>query len=249
MPSINNEPMSGRDSLIVILIIVSFVSLFFIAPIPQDLDYHNFADKRGLYGINNFLDVASNLPFLLVGLLGFHYIFKNWGITSSSSWLIFFTSIFFVGIGSSYYHLNPVNETLTWDRLPMAIGFMALFVIVLTDFINHKLEKWLLIPMCLIGAISVAYWYVFDDLRFYGWVQFVSMALLLIIIFIYKPEQLQRKYILYAYVFYTLSKLAEYFDKQIFELADQLISGHAIKHLFASLATYCFYILLKRQVK
>jgi hypothetical protein len=248
MPTGYHWRMKKRDTLIALLIIISFVSLFFIAPIPQDLNYHLFADKRALYGINNFLDVASNIPFLLVGLLGFRYTINNWGIHSSSSWLIFFVAIFCVGLGSSYYHLHPANDTLTWDRLPMAIGFMALFVIILTDYINLRLEKWLLAPMCLIGALSVVYWHVYDDLRFYAWVQFVSMALLLIIIFIYKPSHLQRKYIVYAYLFYALSKLTEYFDKQIFDLFGQLISGHTIKHLFAALATFCFYILLKRRV-
>ncbi|MFK7816238.1 MAG: hypothetical protein AB8B92_07875 [Gammaproteobacteria bacterium] len=237
-----------RDSFIVLLILFTFLSLFFIAPIPQDLNYHNFADSRALFGINNFLDVFSNLPFLLVGILGLHYTFKNWGITSSWSWLVFFVSIFFVALGSSYYHLNPENNTLTWDRLPMAIGFMALFVIVVTDYVHQNLGKWLLLPMCLVGILSVIYWHITDDLRFYAWVQFVSMALLLIIIFVYKPNHLQPKYLIYAYIFYALSKLTEYFDKQIFEMIDQLVSGHTIKHLLASIATFCFYILLKRRV-
>ncbi len=37
-------------------------------PIPQPLSYHNFADQRAWLGIPNFGDVASNLPFALVGL-------------------------------------------------------------------------------------------------------------------------------------------------------------------------------------
>ncbi len=246
--SLNNWRLNSRDSIIVLLVIISFASLFFIAPIPQNLNYHNFADNRALFGINNFFDVCSNLPFLYVGIAGLLFIFKNWGINSSYSWLIFFISIFFVALGSSYYHLNPENSTLTWDRLPMAIGFMALFVIVVTDYVDQRLEKWLLIPMCFIGVLSVAYWHITDDLRLYAWVQFVSMALLLIIIFVYKPNHLRPKYLIYAYIFYALSKIMEYYDKQIYDIAGQLVSGHTIKHLLASIATFCFYILLKRRV-
>lgn len=241
-------PINKRDLYIISLVIISFASLFFIVPIPQDLNYHKFADNRTLFGINNFFDVFSNLPFLLVSILGLRYIVKNWGITSSWSWLVFFISIFFVAIGSSYYHLNPENSTLTWDRLPMAVGFMALIVIVLADYVHQNLEKWLLSPMCLVGVLSVVYWHITDDLRLYAWVQFVSMALLLIIIFVYKPHHLQPEYLIYAYIFYALSKLTEYFDKQIFEMIGQLVSGHSIKHLLASIATFCFYILLKRRV-
>ncbi len=248
MPLNINWSINGRDSLIASLVIISFASLFFIAPIPQDLNYHKFADNRALFGISNFFDVFSNLPFLIVGILGLQCTFKNWGINSSYSWLVFFISIIFVAFGASYYHLNPENSTLTWDRLPMAVGFMALFVIVVTDYVNQNLEKWLLLPMCLVGVLSVVYWHISDDLRLYAWVQFVSMALLLIIIFVYKASHLQPKYLIYAYIFYALSKITEYFDKEIFEIIGQLVSGHTIKHLLASIAAFCFYILLKRRL-
>ena len=239
---------SWQDSLIATLVILSCVSLFFVDPISQDLAYHNFADKRTMLGVNNFFDVTSNLPFFFVGLLGIYTIYKYWGIPSSWSWLILFLSIFLVSFGSSCYHFNPINKTLTWDRLPMAIGFMALFVIVLSDYINIKLEKWLLIPMCVVGLVSVIFWHFTDDLRIYAWVQFVSMALLLIIIFIYKPTHLQTKYLLYAFLFYILSKISEHFDKQIYELLGYIVSGHTIKHLLAAVATFFFYVLLKRRI-
>ncbi len=247
MPINLNWPINWRDSVIASLVIISIVSLFFVEPISQDLTYHNFADSRTMLGISNFFDVASNLPFIFVGLLGIFCIINNWGVSSSWSWLILFLAVFFVSFGSSYYHLSPENKTLTWDRIPMAIGFMALFVIVLTDYVNNRLEKWLLIPMCLVGICSVIYWHITDDLRIYAWVQFVSMALLLIIISVYKPNYLKTKYLIYAFVFYTLSKLAEHFDKQIFELMGQIVSGHSIKHLLAAITTFFFYILLKQR--
>jgi hypothetical protein len=241
-------PVNWRDSLIASIVIISFVSLFFIAPIPQDLAYHKFADTRAILGINNFFNVVSNLPFLLVGLAGLYYLYRNWDVNNSWSWLILFTAILCVGLGSAYYHLNPENNTLSWDRLPMAVGFMALFVIVLADNVNNRLEKWLLLPMCLVGVTSVVYWHMTDDLRIYVWVQFVSIALLLIIVSVYKPTHLKTKYLIYAFIFYMLSKLAEHFDRQIYEIMDQTLSGHTIKHLLAAIATFFFYALLKRRV-
>ena len=244
----NNWRISWKDSLIASLVIISFASLFFVPPIAQDLSYHNFADKRSMLGINNFFDVTSNLPFFFVGLLGLYTVYKHWGMPSSWSWLVLFLSIFLVSFGSSCYHFNPVNKTLTWDRLPIAVGFMALFVVVVSDYINLKLEKWLLIPMSIVGITSVLYWHYTDDLRMYAWVQFVSMALLLVIIFVYKPTHLQTKYLLLAFFFYILSKVAEYFDKPIYDLFGQAMSGHTLKHLLAATATFFFYILLKRRI-
>ena len=39
--------------------------------VPQPQSYHDFADPRTLLGIPNFLDVASNLLFVVSGAAGF----------------------------------------------------------------------------------------------------------------------------------------------------------------------------------
>jgi hypothetical protein len=41
-----------------------------IPPIPQSASYHQFADQRRLWGIANFGNVSSNLPFAVVGIWG-----------------------------------------------------------------------------------------------------------------------------------------------------------------------------------
>ena len=40
------------------------------SPLAQDLTYHVFADQRALYGVAHFWNVASNLPFAVIGVLG-----------------------------------------------------------------------------------------------------------------------------------------------------------------------------------
>ena len=229
-----------RNALLVMLVIASLLSLFIIEPISQDLAYHSFADARTIFGISNFFDVISNLTFIFVGIVGLSYVVTDWDGKTSWSWLILFLAILMVAAGSSYYHLNPSNETLTWDRLPMAVGFMALFVTVLGDYVNPKLEQWLLIPMCLLGIFSVIYWHINDDLRIYAWVQFCSLGLLLAIISLFKPNALLTKYLIYALIFYTLSKITEYFDVAIFTHTQEMISGHTIKHILAAIATFFF---------
>jgi len=52
------------------IVLVAIVAIFLLQPIPQSEAYHNFADKRALFGIPNFLNVVSNLLFLVVGALG-----------------------------------------------------------------------------------------------------------------------------------------------------------------------------------
>ncbi len=130
--------------------------------VPQPPDYHDFADKRDALGIDNFLDVVSNTAFLLAGAWGlvvvlgrrtrFEYPSERW------PWLVFFVGIVLTAAGSSYYHLYPDNETLFWDRLPMTIAFMGLVSAQIVDRVNVRAGLLLLVPMLLVGVVSVVYW-------------------------------------------------------------------------------------------
>jgi hypothetical protein len=44
--------------------------LILYGPIPQDKNYHDFADNRKAFGIPNFINVITNLPFGIIGLWG-----------------------------------------------------------------------------------------------------------------------------------------------------------------------------------
>ena len=234
-----------RGYLLVSLVIFSLIGLYLVEPIPQNLEYHHFADTRKILGIANFLNVISNLPFLLVGIAGIKYVFAIRENKTAWSWLILFTSILLVTASSSYYHLDPANPTLAWDRLPIATGFMALFVIVLGDYVNPRLEQWLLVPMLLLGILSVVYWHLVDDLRIYAWVQFVSSGLLLVVISTYKPRTLRTRYLVLAFAFYALAKITEHFDAVIFILVQETTSGHTIKHILAAIGTFFLYVTLR----
>src|SRR6202030_1202754 len=52
------------------LLAVSLGGLVLLPPIPQDQSYHQFADQRTIFGIPNFWNVVSNLPFLAAGAAG-----------------------------------------------------------------------------------------------------------------------------------------------------------------------------------
>ena len=44
--------------------------MLLIPAMPQPVAYRDFADHRDVFGIHNFLDVASNGAFLVVGVFG-----------------------------------------------------------------------------------------------------------------------------------------------------------------------------------
>ncbi|HEX6463504.1 MAG TPA: hypothetical protein VFZ98_03580, partial [Vicinamibacterales bacterium] len=51
--------------------------VFALPPIPQPLEYHQFADRRAFFGVANTLDVVSNVPFAIVGISGLVVVFRR----------------------------------------------------------------------------------------------------------------------------------------------------------------------------
>ena len=219
-------------------------ALFLIGPIPQDLGYHDFADKRQFFGIVNFNDVLSNAPFLLFGIYGFINIQRKKILRHvKPQYIIFCAGVLFTGFGSAYYHLNPDNNTLVWDRLPMTVAFMSIFSVVIVEYLNHDVGRKMFIPLLLLGIASVVYWHISEgmgrgDLRPYAIVQFLPMILIPLILVMYEPATTRKRYIIWGLVFYGLSKVFEALDVVVYEVSGDLISGHSVKHVLAALGSF-----------
>ena len=219
-----------------------------LPPIAQDPTYHDFADRRDLLGISNFLNVVTNLSFLAVGIAGIVLCVRQCGgMGARWAWLACFIGVALVSLGSAYYHFAPDNDSLVWDRLPMSCGFMALTVAMLAEHMNPRLEKYLLVPALALGIASVIYWHCTDDLRLYVLVQFLPLLLLPVIQFLFKSPYTDRGLLLLALGIYVASKLAEHFDSALFAATGNIISGHSLKHLLAAAALFVVYWMLRRR--
>ena len=49
-----------------------------------------------------------------------------WRFRDDPATVVLFLGFFLTGIGSSYYHWDPNDGTLFWDRLPMTLSFAAI---------------------------------------------------------------------------------------------------------------------------
>ncbi|MGK0368066.1 MAG: hypothetical protein ACI9QD_001206 [Thermoproteota archaeon] len=242
-----NEDMKIQTkSLILIFIVVAlFITALCLQPISQQLAYHFFADSRPIFGVSNSFDVLSNIPFIFSGLFGVYMCVNFKPKVASLSWLTFFIGVILVCPGSAYYHLAPDNARLVWDRLPMTIGFMGLFTAMISTYINPKVEKPLLIFSILFGFASVYYWHLYDDLRIYFFVQFMPLAVLPMILIMFKSPVVKPKFLGFALIFYVLAKVVEYKDKVIFSGFSELLSGHTIKHLLAAISPLIIAFMIK----
>ncbi len=210
---------------------VSLATLPLLPPIPQPQAYHQFADQQAMFGVPNFWNVISNLPFVLIGAWGV------WRVRGDLSASIFFWGVLLTGFGSSYYHWNPNDAGLFWDRLPMSIAFMAILANVIGERINARAGAALLWPLVALGVVSLLLWRQTDDLRLYAWVQFFPCITLPLIFLIFPPRFSSTGYCLAAAGFNLLAKRLEHFDAAIFT-ALRVISGHSLKHLAAACACY-----------
>ena len=253
---LRKQSFSVKVSFLLGITLFAVLGIATLPAIAQEQIYHHFADQRTVLGIPNFWNVASNIPFLIVGAMGINGVIRKNRLTLLPEilpvYLAFFLGIFLIGIGSGYYHLWPSNETLVFDRLAMAVAFMAFFTIIISEFISDKAGKRLFLPLLLFGLFSVGYWYVTEskgegDLRLYVLVQFLPMLLIPLILLLFSPRFSHIALIWAALVAYLMSKIAEMTDVILY-LSLAGVSGHSLKHLFSALSAYLFFLALKKRV-
>jgi multisubunit Na+/H+ antiporter MnhG subunit len=222
------------------LMVASLAALPLLPPIPQDQSYHRFADVRALWGIPNAWNVISNLPFIVIGAVGLAR------CRDAAATIVIFLGIFLTGFGSTYYHWAPNDGTLFWDRLPMALTFMAILASVVQERVNAKAGAIVLWPLLAIGVFSLLLWRWSGDLRLYGWVQFFPCLALPLMFLLLPPKYTGTHYWIVAATLYALAKVLEHFDGTIYSTGS-FVSGHTLKHLTGAAA--CLAILRHLQTR
>lgn len=165
--------------------------------------------------------------------------------------LAYFWGLVLTGIGSAYYHADPTNARLTWDRMPLTITFMGLFTAILAERLWWKLADWLLGPLLALGIGSVVYWHMSEaygvgDMRFYLIVQFFPMLILPILLLLFEPRYTGTPDLIAALACYVLAKILEILDGRIYSQGG-LVSGHTLKHLIAGLSAFFILLMLQRR--
>jgi hypothetical protein len=167
----------NRPGLIIVsAMVVSLAGLFLLPPLLQDQGYHRFADQRELFGIPNFWNVVSNLPFIAVGAAGL------WRFHRHPATIVLFSGMMLTGFGSAYYHLDPNDASLVWDRLPMTLCFAAILAAVIDERVHARAGSIMLLPLLAIGVASILLWRWTDDLRLYAWTQFFTFFAVVVIL-------------------------------------------------------------------
>lgn len=202
--------------------------LIFGPTITQPESYHAFADARRLFGVPNFWNVISNVPFALIGAMGLS---RLHGITNR----FLFAGLLLTAFGSAFYHLAPDDARLVWDRLPMTLVFMSLLAGLIAQGRDGRWDLWILSFLLVCGMASVLWWNVTGELRPYAVVQFGPGLVILPAFW----RSTGSRYLGGAFGCYVLAKFAEFSDAAIYLVMP--LSGHTLKHVLAALAAYCIW--------
>jgi hypothetical protein len=246
---------ANRTWYIIGFTLLSIGAAFLLPAIPQPAAYHDFADHRAGLGIENVLDVVSNVGFLLAGIAGlivvllprtrFEFAAERW------PYGLFFLGLLLTAAGSAYYHLAPDNERLFWDRLPITISLMSLIAAQVVDRVSVRAGLVLLVPMLLAGAASAIYWIATEragagNLVPYVIVQGYAVVILLVIALLLPSRYTRGSDVYWVFAAYVIAKLMELFDRELFALGN-LVSGHTLKHLAAAVAGFVVCRMLLRR--
>ena len=98
--------------------------------LPASAHQHDFADQRGWQGLPCALDVLSNLPFAVAGAWGLVWLRRLGALrlcpATRATAALFFGGLVLTAVGSGWYHWQPDDAGLLWDRLGMAAAFAGL---------------------------------------------------------------------------------------------------------------------------
>ena len=244
--------------LVLAITVLAMATISLVAPIPQDLAYHDFADQRALWFVPNFWNVVSNAGFFVVGVYGLWLLLlrRRLQVVPSLrlSYTLFLAGVTLVAFGSGYYHWRPNNQTLLWDRLPMTLAFMALLSVTFGEFLAITWARRSLWPLLLIGVMSVLFWVWGEqrgagDLRPYALVQFLPMILMLVFFVLGRSKFEPISGYWWLFGAYVLAKVFEHFDGQILALTHGFMAGHALKHVCAALGLWALLLCYKKRVR
>jgi hypothetical protein len=231
--------------------------------IAQPANYHAFADTRALFGVPYFMDVASNLLFVLAGVWGLAVVWRNThpqGPRLQRAWLAVFAAIACTGFGSAYYHWAPDNWGLLIDRIPIAWACGLLMCVFAAERFRHTWAHTAVLAVALLVCTwAPIHWYVTaragtEDLRFYLYIQLLPMTLIPLTLLMGTITRQApppgagvvagRDWFI-VIGFYALAKLFELTDREVFD-ALGFVSGHTLKHVWAAAAAAGLVVAYRR---
>ena len=120
----------------------------------------------------------------------------------------------------------------------MAVAFAGLLGLAAADRISARAGHAVGWGVLVLALLSVAVSAVTGNVLPWGLVQFGGVALVVVLVFVKPVPGAMGVSIGLTIALYALAKVFEHFDAQVYTLTGEVLSGHSLKHLVASLAAW-----------
>ena len=226
--------------------VLALLAVALVAPaVAQSAQHHQFADTRAWGWLPCAADVLSNLPFLLWGMLGLGLLARQprrevhrVEATSRALMGLFFAGLVITAFMSAFYHWQPDDAGLAFDRLGMVVAFAGLMGLAAAGRVSARAGALLALAVLLLGPASIWVWSASGNVLPWAVLQFGGMLLVLCLAGL-KPlpggPAIRWGWVI---VIYAITKGFEMADEAVFAATSQLVSGHSLKHVVASCAAW-----------
>lgn len=218
--------------------------------IPLSYRNHLYADMRNFVGVPNTLNVITNFPFLIVGVLGFVLCLGGGSFFNIRlpgvlwDWLLFYGGTASVAFGSAYYHLRPDDNRVLLDTLPMMIAYSSLFSTFILERLGERIGLSCLFSLVVLAVLSTSYARTFNDLRLCMIFQLIPCIAIPIMTFLFPPKYTHSRYWLWTVGVFILAKMEALADMKIYRANNYIISGHSLEHLCSAIAPVLVTVML-----
>lgn len=233
-----------RERVLAGVFLVLLAAALLAPSVAQPAHYHDFADQRSWGGLPHAMDVLSNLPFALWGMVGIWALLRAVRERAVSAPAAAMAGLFFGGLWvtaavSAAYHLQPGDAGLVWDRGGMVLAFAGLLGLAAMRAVSTRAGMALATAVLVLGPLSVYAWSLTGNVLPWAVLQFGGMALILVFACL-RPAQVRELPVRWALLIaiYALAKLLELGDHAVYEWTGQLVSGHSLKHMVAACAAW-----------
>ena len=206
--------------------------------LPASAHQHDFADQRGWQGLPCALDVLSNLPFAVAGAWGLVWLRRLGALrlcpATRATAALFFVGLVLTTAGSSWYHWQPDNAGLLWDRLGMSVAFAGLLGLAVVGRISPRAGLATGLGLMVAAPAAVLAWAHTGNLTPWAVVQFGGMLVVLALACMPHRHGALVLQLGALIAWYAAAKVMELADHSVYEATAGWVSGHTLKHLLAA---------------